>query len=83
MAATSGRRCTSRKYKKSERPAVHPPALPLLVETPFYILLSPFGTMLFARYLSRSNHVAGMAVYMWRTIDWCYNSMPCLHSSPQ
>lgn len=79
MAATSGRRCTLRKDKKTERPAIHSLALPLLMKIPFSIFLSLFGAVLFARYSSGSNDVTAMTVYTWCTIDWCYISTPGLH----
>jgi Na+-driven multidrug efflux pump len=44
----------------------------LLVEIPLCLLMSFLGARPFARYLSGSDAVAGIAARMWRTIDWCY-----------
>jgi Na+-driven multidrug efflux pump len=47
-------------------------AMALIVEVPLCILMSFFGARPFARYISGSDTVAGIAEHMWQTIDWCY-----------
>jgi len=44
----------------------------LLVEVPLCFFMSFLGARPFARYLSGSDRVSGIAARMWRTIDWCY-----------
>jgi hypothetical protein len=53
-------------------PALISAATVLTIEIPLCVFMSLFGCKPFARYISGSDVVAGIAAHMWQTIDWCY-----------
>ncbi|KAI5918153.1 hypothetical protein F4810DRAFT_693522 [Camillea tinctor] len=65
-------RVAARTILHISKPAFISLAIALVVEIPFAISLSIWGTRPFAYFLSESEDVADVTAYMWRTIDWCY-----------
>ena len=54
------------------RPALTSLMIALIIEVSLAIILSFVGLKSFAYYLSKSNEVAEITAYMWKSLDWCY-----------
>ncbi|KAF2787356.1 hypothetical protein K505DRAFT_257896 [Melanomma pulvis-pyrius CBS 109.77] len=63
---------TWRQLFSITRWALYSVCIALAIEIPLCILMTFFGALPFARYLSGSDTVAHITAHMWRTIDWCY-----------
>ncbi|KAF2870511.1 hypothetical protein BDV95DRAFT_574002 [Massariosphaeria phaeospora] len=68
----AGFAATSRQLWSITRWAMYSVLIALAIEIPLCLLMSFFGARPFARYISGSDVVAGIAEHMWQTIDWCY-----------